>query len=86
MPLLVAGADDQERVSAAASVLGQYGRLENREQVLLWLTEKLFPSARVDDAFLNKWWPFIQNARLESALRFRVAQRFARQISGPWSV
>ncbi|MBK5257399.1 MAG: hypothetical protein JJE39_15340, partial [Vicinamibacteria bacterium] len=85
MPLLVAGADDEERVSVAANVLGQYGRLENREQVLLWLMEKLFPSARVDDVFLNQWWTFIQNARLEPALRFRVAQRFARQLTGPWT-
>lgn len=85
MPLLLAGLDDDQRVASAAGVLAQFGRLENREQVLLWLMEKLFPSARVDDAFLNHWRPFIQSAGLEPALRLRVARRFARQLTGPWS-
>jgi hypothetical protein len=85
MPLLNLDVDDADRLATAGSVLGQYGRIENREQVLSFLLEKLFPSARVDEVFLNKWWPFIQAARLEAPLQFRLAQRFARQIAGPWS-
>jgi hypothetical protein len=85
MPLLNLDVDDADRLAAAGSVLGQYGRIENREQVLSFIVEKLFPSARVDDAFLNKWWPFIRAARLEAPLQFRLSQRFARQITGPWS-
>jgi hypothetical protein len=77
--------DDAERRNAAGSVLGQYGRIEDREQVLSWLFGKIFPTARADDAFLNRWWRFVENARLEAALRFRIAQRFASQVGGPWS-
>ncbi len=85
LPLLELDVDDAERLSSAAGVLGQFGRIEDREQVLAWLLAKIFPSARADDAFLNKWWPFIESARLEAPLRFKLAQRFAAQITGPWS-
>lgn len=85
LPLLDLDVNDADRLSSAASVLGQYGRIENREQVLAWLLGKIFPSARADDAFLNKWWSFIETARLETPLRFRIAQRFAAQVNGPWS-
>ncbi len=85
MPLLSVRLDDADRVGYAADVLGQYGRIDQREQVLSWLLEKLFPSARVDEVFLNRWWSFIERARLEPPLRFRIAQRFARQITGAWS-
>ena len=85
IPLLNLDLDDADRQSSAAAVLGQYGRIENREQVLAWLLGRIFPSARADDMFLNKWWPFIERARLEAPLRFRIAQRFAAQLTGPWS-
>lgn len=85
MPLLSMNLDDVDRAGSAADVLGQYGRIENREQVLTWLVSKLFPSARPDDAFLNRWWSFIERSRLEAPLRFRIVQRFARQITGPWT-
>ena len=85
LPLLELDVDDAERLGSAAGVLGQYGRIEDREQVLAWLLGKIFPSARADDAFLNKWWSFIESARLEAPLRFKLAQRFAAQVTGPWS-
>ncbi len=85
MPLLELDLEDADRLLSAADVLGQYGRIENREQVLMWLMSRIFPSARADDAFLNKWWPFIERARLEAPLRLRIAQRFASQITGPWT-
>ncbi|MEO8359038.1 MAG: hypothetical protein ABI672_03325 [Vicinamibacteria bacterium] len=85
LPMLTASMDDDDRMSAAANVLNESGRIENREQVLGWLIEKLYPTARADEAFLNKWWSFIENSRLEAPLRFRLAQRFARQINGPWT-
>ncbi|MBX7184045.1 MAG: hypothetical protein K1Y01_02775 [Vicinamibacteria bacterium] len=85
VPLLELDVDDAERLISAAGVLGQYGRIENREQVLSWLLAKIFPAARADDAFLNKWWSFIENARLEAPLRFKLAQRFAAQVAGPWT-
>jgi hypothetical protein len=85
MPLLSVNLDDAERLGFAASVLGQYGRIENREQVLNFVVERIFPSARPDDAVLNTWWNFIERAQLEAPLRQRIAQRFARQISGPWA-
>jgi hypothetical protein len=77
--------DETDRRNSAAGVLGEYGRLEDREQVLAWLIGKIFPSARADETFLNKWWPFVERARLEAPLRFRMAQRFAAQAAGPWS-
>ncbi|HQZ17182.1 MAG TPA: hypothetical protein PLD86_09950, partial [Vicinamibacteria bacterium] len=85
LPLLEFDVDDAERLASAAGVLGQFARIEDREQVLAWLLGKVFPSARADDAFLNKWWPFIESARLEAPLRFKLAQRFAAQVAGPWS-
>ncbi len=85
LPLIELDVDDAERLNSAAGVLGQFGRIEDREQVLAWLLGKIFPSARADDAFLNKWWSFIESARLEAPLRFKLAQRFAAQITGPWS-
>lgn len=84
LPLLTLDVEDTDRRGAAAAVLGQYGRIENREQVLGWLVEKIFPAARADDAFLNAWWPFIESSNLEAAMRFRIAQRFVRQTPGPW--
>ncbi len=85
MPLLNVDLENADRLGSAGDVLGQYGRIENREQVLSWLVEKIFPSARADEAFLNKWWNFIARSRLEAPLRHRIAQRFARQVSGPWT-
>ena len=85
LPLLELDADDAGRRASAAGVLGQFGRIEDREQVLAWLLGKIFPSARADNAFLNKWWSFIETARLEAPLRFKLAQRFAAQVAGPWS-
>lgn len=85
MPLLSLDLEEVERLGVAADVLGQQGRIEQREQVLTWLMSKVFPSARPDEAFLNKWWSFIERSRLEAPLRFRIAQRFARQITGPWT-
>ena len=85
MPLLSVDADDADRLGSAADVLAQSGRIESREQVLMWLLSRIFPSARPDDAFLNKWWPFIERSRLEAPLRFRIAQRFASQVTGPWT-
>jgi hypothetical protein len=85
LPLLNLDPDHADRRASAASVLGQYGRIENREEVLAWLLGKIFPSTRADDAFLNKWWSFIESARLEAPLRFKIAQRFAAQVAGPWS-
>ncbi|MEO8500932.1 MAG: hypothetical protein ABI565_08445, partial [Vicinamibacteria bacterium] len=85
MSLLEIDTEDADRLGSAASVLAQYGRIENREQVLTWLLSRVFPSARADDAFLNKWWSFIERARLEAPFRFRIAQRFAAQITGPWT-
>ena len=77
--------EDEERRNAAASVLGQYGRIETREQVLDWLIARLFAQTRADETFLTTWWPFIENAGLEAALRLRVATRLASRIAGPWS-
>lgn len=85
LPLLSLDAVDADRRGAAATVLGQYGRIENREQMLGWLIERIFPTARADEGFLNAWWPFIDTSRLEVALRFRLAQRFVRQTPGPWA-
>ncbi len=85
MPLLNVDLENADRLGSAGDVLGQYGRIENREQVLNWLLEKTFPSSRADEAFLNKWWSFIERSRLEAPLRYRIAQRFARQVSGPWT-
>jgi hypothetical protein len=85
IPLLELNLEDADRRNSAASVLGQYGRMEDREQVLGWLMTRLLPSARADNVFLNTWWPFIEAARLEAPLRFRLAQRFASQVTGPWS-
>ena len=85
MPLLSLDLENVERLGVGADVLGQQGRIEQREQVLTWLLSRLFPSARPDEAFLNKWWSFIERSRLEAPLRFRIAQRFARQITGPWT-
>ena len=84
LPLLDLDTDDADRLGSAATVLGQFGRIEDREQVLAWLLGRIFPSTRADDAFLNKWWPFIERARLEAPLRFRIAQRFAARTAGPW--
>jgi len=85
MPMLNVDLDDAERTGSAADVLGQYGRIEDREQVLLWLVSRIFPTARPDDAFVNKWWNFIERSHLEAPLRHRIAQRFARQVTGPWT-
>lgn len=85
MPLLNVDLDNADRLASAGDVLGQYGRIENREQALTWLLQNIFPSARADETFLNKWWNFIERARLEAPLRYRIAQRFARQVSGPWA-
>ncbi|MEO6402965.1 MAG: hypothetical protein ABIP62_13235, partial [Vicinamibacteria bacterium] len=85
LPMLTASMDDDDRTSAAANVMGESGRIENREQILGWLIEKLYPTARADEAFLNKSWSFIEGSRLDAPLRFRLAQRFARQVNGPWT-
>jgi len=84
LPLLNVDLDNADRLGSAADILGQYGRIENREQVLAWLISKILPSTRADNAFLHKWWNFIERSRLEAPVRHRIAQRLAAQVRGPW--
>jgi len=69
-----------------AAVLSQYGRPEQKEEILNLLLDQLMPagSASPDNASLSRWWPFIGDSSLERALRVGLAQRLLKTRSGPW--
>ena len=73
-------------LQAAAPVLRQHGRQEQKEEVLTFLVNQLTPPGvyKPDDRALNQWWPFISGAGLEQHVSLVLLQRHLAARPGPW--
>ncbi|MGE5125381.1 MAG: hypothetical protein ACM3PV_03760, partial [Betaproteobacteria bacterium] len=78
---------DEEFRGAAASVLAERGRPEQKEELVAWLAGELLPSpprATGRGLALAQAWPFAQQAGLAEALRVELARRVLSARPGPW--
>ena len=82
--LLEARGGDPEFLAAAGAVLARHGRPEQLEAVLARLVQRLLPGGRPDGAALARWWPLVDAAGLEGALRAALAEHLLRARAGPW--
>jgi len=81
-------AADEEFRTAAARVLAERGRLEEREEAQAFILGQVFPPAGSGLAggttALAQWWPFAQEAGMEAPLRVAIARRRLAASPGPW--
>ncbi len=75
--------------TAAARLLAERGRPEQREEGQAFVLGQVFPppaSGRTGgDAALAAWWPFVQEAGMEAPVRAALARRTLAATAGPWS-
>jgi predicted Zn-dependent protease len=87
LPLLRRRIADEEFRGAAAPVLSERGRPEQKEEVLAWLAGEILPGAAGATRRalgLAQAWPFAQQAGLGEALRVELARRILAARPGPW--
>ena len=87
LPLLRAQLGDSDARNAAASVLGDRGRPEQKEEVARWIAGEILPAgaaARPTRAAFDRVWPVAQTAGLEEAVRVELARRTLARTPGPW--
>ncbi|PYQ22323.1 MAG: hypothetical protein DMF79_06175 [Acidobacteria bacterium] len=81
-------AADEEFRAAAARVLAERGRPEQREEVQAFVLGQVFPLAGSGlaggNAALAQWWSFAQEAGMEAPLRAAIARRRLAASPGPW--
>ncbi|MGE5127282.1 MAG: hypothetical protein ACM3PV_13400, partial [Betaproteobacteria bacterium] len=86
LPLLRRRIADEEFRGAAASVLAERGRPEQKEELVAWLAGELLPippRATGRALGLAQAWPFAQQAGLAEALRVELARRVL-SARPPW--
>ncbi len=82
---LMASTSDAQGRSELARALVQFGRGEQREEVLNQLLRLVWPrDGKPSDKALTTWWPFAQRAELEEAFRMALAQRMLAGRPGSW--
>jgi hypothetical protein len=74
---------------AAARVLTERGRPEEKDEVLAWMTSQVLlpgtpPARSPQPAALRRVWPFARAAGMEHALRIAVTRRLIAESPGPW--
>jgi hypothetical protein len=84
--LLVRNSSDSDFLSAAASTLRYRGRPEHRDEVQAFLLGQFLPAGATqpDSNAIAKWWPFADQAGLETQLRFGLANGMLARRPGPW--
>lgn len=81
-------AGDPDFLRTAASILGEQGRPEQKEEVQAFLVRQLFPirATQPSGRALQTWWPFVTQSGLERATRVAMAERLTAARPGPWQV
>ncbi|MDP2876349.1 MAG: hypothetical protein Q8O00_09200, partial [Holophaga sp.] len=86
--LLAKRSGDSNFLLAAAFVLRNQGRPEQKEEVQSFVITQLAPAGASNpvDRALTFWWPFLNQSGLERTTRLALAQRHLTARQGPWQI
>jgi len=85
LPALLRAATTASSLEAAARVFAERSRTEDQDALHAFLLEQIWPSAGPSPAGLQRYWPFVESAGLEGALRLALAERHLAAHAGAWS-